>query len=104
MKAKEYMKRLDGIALEDAAIPMTEVVRDIVSEISQLIELRKAKTGSAVYSIVVELREKFTAFNKLATKKYGVQPLKDDSFDIFIKSAMPDVWEIIKRLEANHFR
>lgn len=103
MKAKDYMKRLDGIACAEDAVPiMTHVVNDIVKEILELMLLRKAKSGSAVLSIVNELRDKFTAFNRMATEKYGQRVLKENAFDLFIQHAIPDVWRIIEGLESKN--
>ncbi len=87
MKAKEYAKLFNENRSVDTLV---NISTQFVKECIDLINLRNAKTNSAIVSVFEEQDKKWRAFARL------IEGVKPDGFEQIVKLQLPEihkVWE-----------
>jgi len=102
MKAKEYADLL--LKSEDKKTEIQKIMFSFLKEVVDIANMRKAKSDSALFSILREQEQKFLAFARIINSQekceIGINP---EGFTNLLKIHMPDIYakyEIYK-LEKN---
>ena len=84
MKAKEYNKQFNELLkTETIEKSIYEIFKNMFLEVTEIQKIRKAKTDSAVISILNEMNTKGNSFVRKANKEHKVM-LINDAFKKFV--------------------
>ena len=100
MKAKEYAERIAASITDHNTLPPEEAVdflieaihsvgTDMIAEMKELAETRKARSDAAVASIIREQYMKWRAMCRELAKMVNEEVLDPEGFKTIIKSAFP---------------
>lgn len=100
MKAKEYVKLLKECKNEEEIqLKITGILKMFIVEISDLMQVRSAKSISAMKSIMTELNKKWVAFVILLSKSdistYGID-ISPEMFYAALVATVPESKQILK--------
>ena len=95
MKAKEYLRKyVEENQEEDNYYRVVKAFLDMFNEVKEIQLMRKAQSNSAMIAIMNEQNNKANSFIRQVNELDDLG-LKKDGFKEFIKSQMPELYEMI---------
>lgn len=87
-KYQEQLNQNEEEIFEEAA---KQLMFDLIKEIEELSEIRKAKTNKSFINIVKEINQKYNKIVRILPTDKATYILKEDGFKTFVKKIIPEI-------------